>query len=167
MFFHICVCVFPCIVAVRTYQCNKISSVYPHVLTHAYFCMCGTLYAIWCLGVSFFSICASHLWRKADPLGWFGSKVIWLKICQLCIWVSVCALQSQIAFPAVGGRLRVSYRKLCVYCVLHVSVARMGVVALASPAGLGRFDQCSYYFSCLDVTKRSHRSGFYALHTQW
>lgn len=80
--------------------------VYLRVIMHAYFCMRVALYAIWSLGVSFFSICSSHLWRKADPLGWIGSKVIWLRICQLGIQVHVCC-KSQIAFHTTGGRLRV------------------------------------------------------------
>lgn len=72
------------------------------VIMHAYFCTCATLYAIWSLGVSFFSICSSRLWQKADPLGWIGSKVIWLRMCQL----GACVSQSHIAFHSIGGCLR-------------------------------------------------------------
>lgn len=109
--------------------------VHLRVIMHAYFCMCASLYAIWSLGVSFFSICSSRLWRKADPLGWIGSKVIWLRICQLGIRVCVYALKSQIAFHTIGGCLRVY--KECL-CVVHYKCSWTGVVVLTSPTGLRR-----------------------------
>lgn len=82
--------------------------VYLRDIMHAYFCTCATPCAIWSLAVSFFSICSSHLWRKADSLVWIGSKVIWLRICQ--VGIQVCA-----RFHTIGC-LRFIKIVMCVWC---------------------------------------------------
>lgn len=131
------------------------------VMMLAYECTCATLYAIWSMGVSFFSICSSHLWRKADPLWWMGSKVIWRNICQLGIQMFL--LQSQIAFHTIGGRLSVLYSYLCVYCGVGAWLDWCCYL-LPSPTRLRRLTHT--LTTCLCETKQTHISGFCVVHTQ-
>lgn len=134
--------------------------VHLRVIMRAYFCMCATLYAIWSLGVSFFSICSSRLWRKADPLGRIGSKVLWLRICQLGVRVAITR------YISLHRRLSEGFIKIvaCVYCSASM-LDGCGFLCISYRSW--EADTRTNHFPCLYGTKQPHMSGFCVVHTQW
>lgn len=137
MFVLVCVCVRPCIMFEWTYSITAKNI--PSSSSVGY--MYATLYAIWFLGVSFFSICSSHLWQKADPLGWVGSKVIWLRIHQLGIHIYVCAADADFILR---------HWKLCVG-IVGFECGWTGVAVLFHPLWVRRLTHA--------ITEQPHASG--------